>query len=225
MAGTNQLPFASNCVYASAHKSIDAHRSFDLSKNRLYSLAPQLILRFSPFGFESSSHALTGTRIRRDSPMRMLLIQTLFALLRIFLDGDQELRASSFNTFDGQVIPPVPCISRASVNAFLDSRSIKALFGFMDHRLKLGEIVFFLCNIGPHNDLFLGNNRLSIVALDIPLSCLHDPAVRVCGVGFSVPLDAIFRFFGLRSGFFPACLLLLFLTVTELLFLLLTLRV
>jgi len=190
MAGTDQLPFASNCVYASAHKSIDAHRSFDLSKNRLYGLAPQFILRFSPFGFESSSHALTGTGIRRDSPMRMVLIQTLFALLRVFLDGDQELRPFSFNTFDRQVIPAIPCISRASVNAFLDSRSIKALFGFMDHRLKLVEIVFLLCNIGPHNDLFLGNNRLSIVAMDISLSCLHDPALRVCGVGFKDKLQS-----------------------------------
>ena len=49
MAGTNQLPFASNCVYAAAHKSIYAQGGFDLSEDWLDGLAPQFVLRFAPF--------------------------------------------------------------------------------------------------------------------------------------------------------------------------------
>jgi hypothetical protein len=80
MAGTNQLPFALNCVYAAAHKSIDAHGSFDLPKNRLDSLAPEFVFRFAPFSVESSFHALSGTHIRRDSSLIMLLIKALLSL-------------------------------------------------------------------------------------------------------------------------------------------------
>ncbi len=52
MAGTNQLPLASNRIYAAAHKSIYTQDSLDLSKNRLDSLAPQFVFRFAPFGVE-----------------------------------------------------------------------------------------------------------------------------------------------------------------------------
>ena len=81
MAGTNQLPFASNCVNTSAQKSIDAQGTLNLPKDRLDGLAPQLVFRFAPFGAKSSSHTLTGTCIGRDSPLGMLLIEALLALL------------------------------------------------------------------------------------------------------------------------------------------------
>ena len=61
--------------------------------------------------------------------------------------------------------------------------------GLGDHRPQLANVVGLVRHIGGEDDLAGRHHRLGVVALEVTLAALHDPAVGIGHVGLGLLVD------------------------------------
>ncbi len=79
----------------------------------------------------------------------------------------------------------------------------------VDHRRQLANVVGLVRHIGGEDDLVGRHHRLGIVALEVALAALHDPAVGIGHVGLGLLVHDVFGRFWLAAALAPAASLLL----------------
>src|SRR6266545_3427322 len=188
VGAAQQLPLGLAGAYPAAHEAAGALLLLDLAEHRLDGLAALGVAGLAVLALELGGH---GGAEAVALGCRGLAVLAGLALAAVLGRRDQQLGRVRDG---GEVIDrPVAGVGQQRAGAFLDARGGQRGGRGLEHGLKLVNVVSLVGELGRHDELAFGGDRLGVIALHAAVAGVQEAAVRVGDVGTGIGVGGLLR--------------------------------